>query len=44
MARVFHIAISQNSKDKMKSVNDVEAVAGKGIVNDRHYKENNSKI
>ena len=42
MAKVFDIAISQNSKDKMKSVNNVEAVAGKGIVNDRHYKENNS--
>ena len=42
MAKVFDIAISQNSKDKMKSVNNVEAVAGKGIVNDRNFKENNS--
>tara|TARA_B100000586_G_scaffold253533_1_gene214268 strand:+ start:86 stop:526 length:441 start_codon:yes stop_codon:yes gene_type:complete len=42
MAKVFDIAISQNSKGKMKSVNNVEAVAGKGIVNDRNFKENNS--
>jgi len=42
MAKVFDIAISQNSKDKMKSVDNVKAVAGRGIVNDRHYKENNS--
>ena len=42
MAKVFDIAISQNSKGKMKSVDNVKAVAGRGIVNDRHYKENNS--
>ena len=42
MAKVFDIAISQNSRGKMKSVNNVEAVAGKGIVNDRNFKENNS--
>ena len=42
MAKVFDIAISQNSKGKMKSVDNVKAIAGRGIVNDRHYKENNS--
>jgi len=42
MAKVFDIAISQNSKGKMKSVDNVKAVAGRGIVNDRHYKENSS--
>ena len=42
MAKVFDIAISQNSKGKMKSINNAEAVAGKGIMNDRHFKENNN--
>ena len=42
MAKVFDIAISQDSKGKMKSVDNVKAVAGKGIVNDRHFKENNN--
>ena len=42
MAKVLDISISLNSKGKMKSASKVEAVAGKGIVNDRHFKENNS--
>ena len=42
MAKVFDIAISENYKGKMKSVSKVKAIAGKGIINDRHYKENNS--
>ena len=43
MAKVFDIAISKNPKGKMISVNKAEAVAGKGILNDRRYKENNNK-
>ena len=42
MAKVFDIAISENYKGKMKSVSKVKAIAGKGIIDDRHYKENNS--
>ena len=42
MAKVFNIAISENYKGKMESVVKAQAVAGKGLVNDRHYKENNS--
>ena len=41
MAKVFDIAVSQNFKGKMESVNNVVAIAGKGIVNDRYFKENN---
>ena len=42
MAKVFDIAISENYKGKMKSVSKVKAIAGKGLIDDRHYKENNS--
>ena len=44
MSKVNEIAISQNPKGAMESVNSVEVIAGKGIVKDRHFKENNSKI
>ena len=44
MSKVNEIAISQNSKDIMESVNSIEVVAGKGVIKDRHFKENNSKI
>tara|TARA_B100001123_G_C15151389_1_gene963647 strand:+ start:116 stop:556 length:441 start_codon:yes stop_codon:yes gene_type:complete len=43
MAKVIHIAISKTFKSKMKSVNSAESIAGKGIINDRHFKENNEK-
>ena len=43
MAKVIHIAISRTFKSKMKSVNSAESIAGKGIINDRHFKENNEK-
>ena len=44
MSKVNEIAISQNPKGTMESVNSVEVVAGKGIVKDRRFKENNNKI
>ena len=43
MGKVKEIAISQKFKGKMKSVNSIEVVAGKGVVNDRHFKEHNHK-
>ena len=43
MAKVFKIGISQNFKGKIKSIPNVEAIAGKGLVNDRHFKEDNEK-
>ena len=43
MAKVFEIAISQNPKGKMESRKSVKVVSGKGIVNDRKFKDNNDK-
>ena len=43
MAKVFEIAISRNFKGKMIGIPSVEAVANKGLVNDRKFKENNEK-
>ena len=43
MAKVIEIAISQNFKEQMKNVNEIETVKGKGILNDRYFKHNNHK-
>ena len=43
MAKVFAIAISKNLKGKMENVSSVKVVTGKGIVNDRKFKDNNDK-
>ena len=43
MATVIEIAICKNPKERMKKVNSVMAVANKGIVDDRHFKDNNEK-
>ena len=43
MAKVIEIAISDSPKGQMQSVNNVETIPGKGLVNDRHFKENNDK-
>ena len=43
MAKVIEIAISENSGKVMINVDSVESIAGKGLVNDRHFKENNEK-
>lgn len=43
MGNVLEIGISKNKGGKIFLVNDVEVLKGKGIVNDRHYKENNDK-
>jgi MOSC domain-containing protein YiiM len=41
VSKVVEISISKNLKGKMESVNFVKVIAGKGIVDDRHFKENN---
>ena len=43
MSKVIEIAISENSGGTTKSVDSVESIAGKGLINDRHFKENNQK-
>ena len=43
MGRVREIGIFVNEVNKMLNLNEVEAVAGKGLMNDNHFKENNEK-
>ena len=43
MGKVLEIGISKNKGDKIVNVNDVEAVKGKGLVGDKHFKEDNEK-
>ena len=43
MAKIIEIAVSANPKGQMKSVDSVEAIAGKGLVNDYHFKNDNEK-
>ena len=43
MTKVIEIAVSENFKGKMKSINSAKAVAGKGLIGDRHFIENNVK-
>ena len=41
--KVVKIGISKNKGGKIVSLNDVEAIKGKGLVNESHFKENNDK-
>ena len=41
--KVVKIGISKNKGNKMVNLNAVEAIKGKGLVNERHFKENNEK-
>ena len=43
MGKVLEIGISKNKNNKIVNVNEVEAIKGKGLVNERHFKENNIK-
>jgi len=43
MSKVVEIAVSENPRGQMKSVNNVEAIAGKGLVNHYHFKKDNEK-
>ena len=43
MPKVIEIAISESSGNIMKNVDSVESVAGKGLLNDRHFREDNEK-
>ena len=41
--KVVKIGISKNKGNKIVNLNDVEAIKGKGLVNERHFKEYNEK-
>ena len=43
MGKVLYIAISKNFKDRMHSIENVEVIAGHGLVNDRHFKKKNNE-
>ena len=43
MAKVLEIGIFENKCNKVINVNDVEAIKGKGLVGEKHFKENNNK-
>jgi len=43
LGKVVKIGISKNKGNKIVNLNAVEAIKGKGLVNERHFKENNEK-
>ena len=43
MGKVLKIGISKNRNNKIVNLNEVKAIKGKGLVNERHFKENNEK-
>ena len=43
MGKVLKIGISENKSNKIVNVNDVEAIKGKGLVGEKHFKEDNKK-
>ena len=43
MGKVLEIGISENKSNKIVNVNEVEAIEGKGLVGEKHFKENNKK-
>tara|TARA_Y100000310_G_C20019769_1_gene506854 strand:+ start:64 stop:504 length:441 start_codon:yes stop_codon:yes gene_type:complete len=43
MGKVLEIGISENKSNKIVNVNEVEAIEGRGLVGEKHFKENNKK-
>ena len=43
MGKVLEIGISENKINKIVNVKEVEAIKGKGLVGEKHFKENNKK-
>ena len=43
MAKVVEIGITNSKGNQIKNVNDVEAFEGKGLLNDRKFRDNNQK-
>ena len=43
MGKVLEIGISENKSNKIVNVDEVEAIKGKGLVGEKHFKENNKK-
>ena len=43
LGKVLEIGISENKNNKIVNVNHVEAVKGKGLVGEKHFKKDNEK-
>jgi len=43
MGKVLEIGISENKSNNIINVSEVEAIKGKGLVGEKHFKENNKK-
>ena len=43
MGKVLEIGISENKSNRIVNVNNVEAIKGKGLVGEKHFKEDNNK-
>ena len=43
MSQVIQIGIHESKGDEVRAIDTVEAIKGKGLVNNRHFKENNKK-
>ena len=43
MSQVIQIGIHESEGDEVRAIDTVEAIKGKGLVNNRHFKENNEK-
>ena len=43
MGKVLEIGISENKSNKIVNVDEVEAIKGKGLVGEKHFKEDNKK-
>ena len=43
MGKVLEIGIANNKRNKIVNVKEVEAIKGKGLINERHFKENNEE-
>ena len=43
MSQVIQIGIHESKGDEVRAIDTVEAIKGKGSVNNRHFKENNEK-
>ena len=43
MGKVLEIGISKKKNNKIVNVNEVEAIKGRGLVDESHFKENNEK-
>ena len=43
MGKVLEIGISENKSNKIVNVNDIEAIKGKGLVGEKHFKKDNIK-